>query len=178
MSRIGKLPVVMEQGVSATVAGRTITVKGPKGELAYTWNEGVDVALQDNSLVVTRASDDRRLRSLHGLTRSLINNMVIGVSKGFIRELEVNGVGFRAELKGDTLMLTVGFSNPAEYKLDPAVQAKVDKNNKITLTGTDKQKVGQAAADVRRIRPPEPYKGKGIKYVEEQIRRKVGKTTA
>ena len=178
MSRIGKQPIPIEKGVSANINGNTVTLKGPKGELSYNWNEGIEVAQGDNSILVTRKSDDRHKRSLHGLTRSLINNMMIGVTKGFTRGLEVNGVGFKAEARGRSVVLTVGFSNPVEYQLPNGVEATVDKNNKITLTGIEKQAVGQAAADIRAIRPPEPYKGKGIKYVEEKIKRKVGKTTA
>lgn len=178
MSRIGKQPISLVKGVSASISGNTVTLKGPKGEMSYSWVEGIDVIQQDDSIRVTRKSDDRHKRSLHGLTRSLINNMMIGVTQGYKRELEVNGVGFKAEIKGKSVFLTVGFSNPVEYQLPNNVEATVDKSNKITLTSIDKQAVGQAAADIRAVRPPEPYKGKGIKYVEEQIKRKVGKTTA
>lgn len=178
MSRIGKQPISLVKGVSASISGNTVTLKGPKGEMSYSWQEGIDVIQQDDSIQVTRKSDDRHKRSLHGLTRSLINNMMIGVTQGYKRELEVNGVGFKAEIKGKSVFLTVGFSNPVEYQLPNSVEATVDKSNKITLTSIDKQAVGQAAADIRAVRPPEPYKGKGIKYVEEQIKRKVGKTTA
>ena len=178
MSRIGKLPIALASGVEASISGQTISVKGPKGEQSYSWNEGISVTTQDNIIQVTRTADDRIGRSYHGLTRSLISNMVIGVSQGFSKMLEVNGVGYRAELEGNTIVLTVGFFNPVRYNLDPSLTATVDKNNRITISGIDKQKVGQAAAEIRRIRPPEPYKGKGIKYADEQIKRKVGKTTA
>ncbi len=178
MSRIGKQPVVLEKGVKAAVSGNTVTLKGPKGELSHTWRKGLSVALDDNKVLVKRDGDDRFSRSFHGLTRSLINNMAIGVSKGYTRELEVVGVGFKAVVQGDKILLTVGFTNPYQYKLPAGVSARIDKNNKITLTSIDKQKVGQAASEIRAIRPPEPYKGKGIKYAEEQIKRKVGKTSA
>ncbi len=178
MSRIGKQPIEMPKEVSASLAGNTITVRGPKGELSYTWNEGIAVEAKDNILHITRSSDSRFERSQHGLARTMINNMVIGVSQGYNRELEISGVGFRAEVQGDSIAVTVGFTNPAVYKLPKGVSAKVQKNTRIILESIDKQKVGMAASEIRAIRPPEPYKGKGIKYADEQIKRKVGKTTA
>lgn len=179
MSRIGKLPIELKDNATASVDGNTITVKGPKGETSYSWNKGIDVKLDGGSIQVTRAGDDRISRSLHGLTRSLIQNMVTGVTQGYTRGLEVNGVGYRVEQRGNTLVFTVGLFHPYEYEIPEGVSATVDtKNNKVALSSIDKQKVGQVAAEIRRIRPPEPYKGKGIKYVEEIIKRKVGKTSA
>lgn len=178
MSRIGKLPVVLDKGVTADISGNTITLKGPKGEMSHTWREGLSVAVEQNKVLVTRVEDDRHSRSFHGLTRSMISNIVTGVSSGYTRVLEVVGVGFKVEINNDLVVLSVGFTNPYQYKLPAGVTASVDKNNKITLAGIDKQKVGKAASEIRAIRPPEPYKGKGIKYAEEQIKRKVGKTSA
>ena len=178
MSRIGRLPIELKNGASANISDSTITVKGPKGELAYTWNEGVTISQDGDQLLVTRISDSRPHRSLHGLTRSLVQNMVDGVTNGYKRDLEINGVGFKAEVKGNSLFVTVGFTNPYEYPIPDGIEISVEKNTRISVTGIDKQKVGQAAAQIRAIRPPEPYKGKGIKYADEQLKRKVGKTTA
>ena len=177
MSRIGKKPVVIPAGVTVNVAeGNVVTVKGPKGELTYTFNAEMNIAVEGNVLTVTRPSDEAHHRALHGLTRTLISNMVEGVEKGFSKELEVNGVGMRAEKKGTQLVMRLGFSHEVIMDEIPGITVEVPSPNKIIIRGIDKQVVGQFAAEVRGKRPPEPYKGKGIKYSTEVIRRKVGKT--
>jgi large subunit ribosomal protein L6 len=179
MSRIGKQPIVLEKGITASISGKTITLKGPKGEQSYGWKPEVEVTHEDGTIKVQRQGDSKNQRAMHGLTRTLIYNMAVGVSQGYSKSLDIIGVGFKAESKGDTVELTVGFTNPYPYKLPAGVSASVaDKGTRLTVSGIDKQKVGQAAAEIRAVRPPEPYKGKGIKYVDEQIKRKVGKTTA
>ena len=176
MSRIGKKPVVIPAGVTVTVAeGNVVTVKGPKGELTNTFNAEMNINVEGNVLTVSRPTDEANHRALHGLTRTLISNMVEGVEKGFAKELEVNGVGYRAEKKGNQLVMRLGFSHEVIMEEIPGINIAVN-GNKITISGIDKQVVGQFAAEVRGKRPPEPYKGKGIKYVDEVIRRKVGKT--
>ena len=176
MSRIGKKPVVIPAGVTVTVAeGNVVTVKGPKGELTNTFNSDLMINIEGNVLTVSRPTDEANHRALHGLTRTLIANMVEGVEKGFAKELEVNGVGYRAEKKGNQLVMRLGFSHEVIMEEIPGITIEVN-GNKITVRGIDKQKVGQFAAEVRGKRPPEPYKGKGIKYTTEVIRRKVGKT--
>lgn len=176
MSRIGKKPVVIPAGVTVTVAeGNVVTVKGPKGELTNTFNADMKINVEGNVLTVSRPTDEANHRALHGLTRTLIANMVEGVEKGFSKELEVNGVGYRAEKKGNQLVMRLGFSHEVFVDEIPGINIEVN-GNKITIRGIDKQVVGQFAAEVRSKRPPEPYKGKGIKYVDEVIRRKVGKT--
>ena len=176
MSRIGKKPVVIPAGVTVTVAeGNVVTVKGPKGELTNTFNAEMNINVEGNVLTVSRPTDEAHHRALHGLTRTLINNMVEGVDKGFSKVLEVNGVGYRAEKKGNQLVMRLGYSHEVIMDEIPGITIAVD-GNKITVNGIDKQKVGQFAAEVRGKRPPEPYKGKGIKYTDEVIRRKVGKT--
>ena len=176
MSRIGKKPVVIPAGVTVNVAeGNVVTVKGPKGELTNTFNAEMNINVEGNVLTVSRPTDEAHHRALHGLTRTLINNMVEGVEKGFAKELEVNGVGYRAEKKGNQLVMRLGYSHEVIMDEIPGITIAVD-GNKITVNGIDKQKVGQFAAEVRGKRPPEPYKGKGIKYTDEVIRRKVGKT--
>ena len=177
MSRIGKKPVVIPAGVTVNVAeGNVVTVKGPKGELTYTFNAEMNIAVEGNVLTVTRPSDEAHHRALHGLTRTLISNMVEGVEKGFRKELEVNGVGMRAEKKGTQLVMRLGFSHEVIMDEIPGITVEVPAPNKIIVRGADKQVVGQFAAEVRGKRPPEPYKGKGIKYADEVIRRKEGKT--
>jgi len=178
MSRIGKLPIPLPKGVTANVKDQMVTVKGPLGQLSYSFLANVSVALEKDKIVVARHDDSRGGRSIQGLTRTLIYNMVTGVSKGYTRELDVSGVGYRAEVKSRVLVLTLGFSHPVELPLPPGVDCTVDKNTHIVLKSYDKARLGQFAADVRRVRPPEPYKGKGIKYTEEIIRHKVGKATA
>lgn len=173
MSRIGNKPIEVPKGVTVDV-GPAITVKGPKGQLQMDANPRVKLVQEDATLKCERADDSRESRAAHGLVRALVANMVHGVSQGFERKLEINGVGYRAEVSGKKLVLQLGFSHPIEYPLPEGVTASVDKNV-ITLAGIDKQVLGAVAADVRGFRPPEPYKGKGVKYVEERILRKVGK---
>ena len=176
MSRIGKKPVIIPANVTVNVAeGNVVTVKGPKGELTNTFNADMIINVEGNVLTVSRPTDEANHRALHGLTRTLIANMVEGVEKGFSKELEVNGVGYRAEKKGNDLVMRLGFSHEVIMKEIPGITIEVN-GNKITVRGIDKQVVGQFAAEVRGKRPPEPYKGKGIKYTNEVIRRKVGKT--
>ena len=176
MSRIGKKPVVIPAGVTVTIAeGNVVTVKGPKGELTNTFNTDMILNIEGNVLTVSRPSDEANHRALHGLTRTLIANMIEGVEKGFSKELEVNGVGYRAEKKGNQLVMRLGYSHEVFVDEIPGINIAVN-GNKITISGIDKQVVGQFAAEVRGKRPPEPYKGKGIKYTTEVIRRKVGKT--
>ena len=176
MSRIGKKPVVIPANVTVTVAeGNVVTVKGPKGELTNTFNKDMILNLEGNVLTVSRPTDEPNHRALHGLTRTLIANMVEGVEKGYSKELEVNGVGYRADKKGNQLVMRLGYSHEVIMDEIPGITVEVA-GNKITVKGIDKQAVGQFAAEVRSKRPPEPYKGKGIKYTTEVIRRKVGKT--
>ena len=176
MSRIGKKPVIIPANVTVNVAeGNIVTVKGPKGELTNTFNADMIINVEGNVLTVSRPTDEANHRALHGLTRTLIANMVEGVDKGFAKELEVNGVGYRADKKGNQLVMRLGFSHEVIMEEIPGITIEVN-GNKITIRGIDKQVVGQFAAEVRGKRPPEPYKGKGIKYVDEVIRRKVGKT--
>ena len=176
MSRIGKKPVVIPAGVTVNVAeGNVVTVKGPKGELTNTFNADMIINVEGNVLTVSRPTDEANHRALHGLTRTLISNMVEGVDKGYAKELEVNGVGYRAEKKGNQLVMRLGYSHEVFVDEIPGIHITVN-GNKITIAGIDKQVVGQFAAEVRSKRPPEPYKGKGIKYTTEVIRRKVGKT--
>lgn len=174
MSRIGKLPIIIPSGVEIKTKGKLVTVKGALGSLEYTLPEQITVELKDSELIVKRPSDHRTDRSLHGLARALIFNMVTGVSKGFEKTLIVEGVGYKAMPKGDLLVMTLGFSHPIEYKMPKGVSFTVVKNS-ITLKGIDKQAVGQTAAIIRDFRRVEPYKGKGIRYSDEQVRRKVGK---
>ncbi len=177
MSRIGKLPVEIPAGVEITVGeGNLITVKGPKGTLTRKMADDMNIAVEAGQIVVTRPSDLKRHKALHGLTRTLINNMVIGVTKGYEKVLEINGVGYRAAKSGKKLTLTLGYSHPVEMTDPEGIETVLEGQNKITVKGIDKEKVGQFAAEIRTKRPPEPYKGKGIKYADETIRRKVGKT--
>ena len=177
MSRIGKKPVVIPAGVTVEVAeGNVVTVKGPKGTLTNTFNADMIINVEGNVLTVSRPTDEANHRALHGLTRTLIANMVEGVDKGYSKELEVNGVGYRAEKKGNQLVMRLGFSHEVIMEEIPGITVEVPSPNKIIIRGIDKQVVGQFAAEVRGKRPPEPYKGKGIKYTTEVIRRKVGKT--
>jgi large subunit ribosomal protein L6 len=178
MSRIGKLPVVLPAGVKVHVTDGLVRVEGPKGKLERRVDPDATVAVEGSHVVVRRRDDSRRARSVHGLTQRLVANMVTGVSKGFTRVLEINGVGYRAEARGDALMLTLGYSHPIRFQLPPGVTAKVDRQVVITLEGADREMLGQAAAGLRELRPPEPYKAKGVKYAEERIRRKAGKAAA
>jgi large subunit ribosomal protein L6 len=174
MSRIGKQPVVLPKGVSVTLSADKIVVKGPKGQLERSQHPRVTIKQESGQLVFERDSDLPKARAAHGLMRALSANMVHGVSEGFQRQLEINGVGYRAEVSGTKLTLNLGYSHPIVYSLPAGVAAKVEKNV-ITLSGIDKEALGAAAANIRSFRPPEPYKGKGVKYMEERIQRKVGK---
>jgi large subunit ribosomal protein L6 len=176
MSRVGKKPIPIPDKIKITYTDRFLTVEGGKGKLSQTIHSAVDLNIEDGFMNVTMAVEDRSSRALQGMTRSLVANMITGVAQGFERNLEINGIGYRAELSGEQIILHVGYSNPVVFDLPDGISAIVEKNNNIKLFGIDKQKVGLAAAAIRRIRPPEPYKGKGIKYAEEHIRRKAGKT--
>ncbi len=176
MSRIGKQPIPVPSGVEVQIDGSTVTVKGPKGSLTQTFNEDMTLTLDDGVLAVTRPSDERTHRSLHGLTRTLLANMVAGVSEGFHKNLEIVGVGYRAELKGKDIQLALGFSHPVLVKAPEGITFEVPAPTKITVSGIDKQRVGQVAAEIRKWRKPEPYKGKGVRYEGEHVRRKLGKT--
>ena len=176
MSRIGKMPIAIPAGVTVDIAeNNKVTVKGPKGTLERVLPKEMDIKLEGTEVVVGRPNDLKKMKSLHGLTRTLINNMVIGVSTGYEKKLEVNGVGYKAAKQGKKLVLNLGFSHPVEMNDPDGIETVVDGNN-ITVKGIDKEKVGQFAAEIRDKRRPEPYKGKGIKYADETIRRKVGKT--
>ena len=174
MSRIGRAPIAIPAGVEVVVDGSTVTVKGAKGTLTRTMNSNITITKDGDTIAVTRPNDHKDNRSLHGLTRTLIANMIEGVSNGFKKELEINGIGYRAEVKGNTLVMKIGFSHDVNMEAPEGVTVEVN-GNKVTVSGADKQKVGQFAAEIREKRPPEPYKGKGIKYVDEYIRRKEGK---
>ena len=175
MSRIGKLPIAVPSGVTITVDPELITVTGSKGTLTQFTMPGVTVAQQDNEIIVTRKDDEPENRARHGLMRALLNNMVLGVTQGFEKKLEVNGVGFRVALAGSQLRMSLGFSHEVNYALPEGIQAKVEQNT-ITISGISKQQVGQVAAEIRALKKPEPYKGKGIKYADERIIRKSGKS--
>ena len=175
MSRIGKKPIAIPAGVEVKVNGNEVTVKGPKGTLTQTFNADRAIAVEGAEVIVTRPTDNKEHRALHGLTRTLIANMVEGVSNGYKKELEVNGVGYRAQKQGNNLVLNLGYSHQVIMPEVDGITIEVPNNNSIIISGADKQKVGQFAAEVREKRPPEPYKGKGIKYVGEYIRRKEGK---
>jgi large subunit ribosomal protein L6 len=175
MSRIGNAPITVPGGVDVKVDGAEVTVKGSKGTLARTFPDKVKVSVSDGVISVARFDDEHESRALHGLTRALLANMVIGVSDGFSKELQTVGVGYRAALKGKTLELQVGFSHPVLVDAPEGIEIEVPEPTKIVVSGIDKQQVGQVAADIRAVRPPEPYKGKGIRYVDEYVRRKAGK---
>ncbi len=175
MSRVGKLPVSIPSGVDITIGDAQIEVKGPKGSLDLATHSAIDIRVENNQAFVTPVDDSRIARQQHGLRRTLLANAVVGVTKGFDKSLEVIGVGYKVNVQGNTVVLNVGFSHPVNFPLPDGVQAKVD-NNKIIISGCDKQVVGEVAAQIRRVRPPEPYKGKGIKYSDETVRRKAGKS--
>jgi len=175
VSRIGKQPIPVPSGVEVTINGTEVTVKGPKGTLSQTFDSDMMIELEDGTITVKRPTDERRHRSLHGLTRTLISNMVIGVSEGFQKDLEIVGVGYRAALKGTDLDLSLGFSHPVIVTAEDGISFEVPAPTKISVRGIDKQRVGQIAAEIRKIRPPEPYKGKGVRYAGEHVRRKLGK---
>ena len=176
MSRIGKMPVAIPAGVTVTIADNVVTVKGPKGELKRAFSPAMIIEQKDGSIVVSRPNDLKENKALHGLTRTLINNMVVGVSEGYQKVLEVNGVGYRAAKAGKVLTLNLGYSHPVEMTDPEGIETVCDGQNKIIVKGINKEQVGQYAAEIRTKRPPEPYKGKGIKYETETIIRKVGKT--
>ena len=178
MSRIGRKPVVVPKGVTLQVDGSTVAVKGPRGELRRALHPDMEIALKDNQFTVARPSEEKRHKALHGLTRTLVQNMVEGVSKGFSKSLEIQGVGYKAEAKPYGVNLIVGFSHPVKYEAPKGIKISVDNNVMVKIEGADKELVGQVAAELRQVRPPEPYKGKGIRYVGEQVRRKAGKTGA
>ena len=177
MSRIGRMPIAIPAGVTVDIAeNNKVTVKGPKGTLERVLPTEMEIKVENNEVVVTRPNDLKKMKSLHGLTRTLINNMVVGVTNGYEKVLEVNGVGYKAAKQGKKLVLSLGYSHPVEMEDPEGVEAIVEGQNKIIVKGIDKEKVGQYAANIREKRQPEPYKGKGIKYADEVIRRKVGKT--
>jgi large subunit ribosomal protein L6 len=177
MSRIGKTPVTLPDKVKVSVTdGGQVTVEGPKGTLRWTLPKAISLSVEGNSATLTRTGEDRAVRALHGLARALVNNMVTGVSAGFRRDLEIQGVGFRAAVKGDKLDLNIGYSHPVLFPIPKEIKVAVTDNTKISVEGIDRQLVGQVAADIRAYYPPEPYKGKGIRYSDEQVRRKEGKT--
>lgn len=178
MSRIGKLPISLPEKVVLTQAEGTLSVQGPKGTLDLKVDPAVEVQVADGTVVVRRREESPRARAMHGLTRKLIANLVEGVSQGFSQTLEVSGVGYRAEVRDNALHLSLGFSHPVVFQLPPKIQARVERQTVIILEGVDKQLLGETAAAIRRLRPPEPYKGKGIRYSQEVIRRKAGKTAA
>ncbi|ODA44092.1 LSU ribosomal protein L6p (L9e) [Thermodesulfovibrio sp. N1] len=177
MSRIGRKPIQIPDGVEVKLDNNQIFVKGQKGQLTYTLPDGIGVNIENKTLIVTRRSDDNKQRALHGLARSLIANMITGVSQGFTRVLQIYGVGYRAQVSGDKIILNVGYSHPVEFKLPEGIKATVDdKQTTITLQGIDKQLLGQVSANIRAIRPPDAYKGKGIRFAEEVLKLKPGKT--
>ena len=176
MSRIGRLPIVVPSGVDVTVDGSNVTVKGPKGELALTVASPIEVKLEDGQLLVTRPDDERTSRSLHGLTRTLIANQIIGVTDGYSKGLEIVGTGYRVQAKGSSLEFALGFSHSITVDPPAGISFAVEGNNKLTVHGIDKQAVGEVAANIRKLRKPEPYKGKGVRYAGEVVRRKAGKS--
>ena len=178
MSRIGRMPIEIPAGVTVTYDNHHMNVKGPKGELSRDLHPDMNITVEGNTITVTRPSDDKNHRSLHGLTRALVANMVTGVSEGFTKTLEINGVGYRAQKKGKEITFNLGFSHPVAMTDPEGIETEMDGQNIIIVKGIDKEKVGQYAAEIRELRKPEPYKGKGIKYADEVIRRKVGKTGA
>ena len=176
MSRVGRLPVEVPSGVEVTIVGSHVKIKGPKGEMEFEFSPEIEISFADGQIAVKRPSDAREMRSLHGTTRALIQNMVTGVTDGFQKELQLVGVGYRANMEGKNLVLNVGYSHPVEVVPPDGITFEVgDRNQQVFISGIDKQSVGQVAADIRKVRPPEPYKGKGIRYKDEYIRRKAGK---
>jgi large subunit ribosomal protein L6 len=176
MSRIGRMPIPVPQGVTVDIHKSSVRVKGPKGEISRDFDPDMQINLKDNQIVIQRPTDHRRHRALHGLTRALLNNMVLGVSQGFTRQLQIEGVGYRAELQGKNLVLNVGYSHPVVIEPPADISFEVERGNRVLrVSGIDKELVGEIAARIRRVRPPEPYKGKGIRYSGEYVRRKAGK---
>jgi large subunit ribosomal protein L6 len=178
MSRIGRLPVPVAAGVKVDVSGRTVNVKGPKGSLTQELPGGIDAEVADGKIVVKRRDDSKPQRALHGLVRALLNNAVVGVTQGFSKELEIQGVGYRAQVAGSNVSLTLGYTHAIEFPIPSGIQIAVEKQTKLTVTGIDRQQVGHVAAKIRSLRPPDVYKGKGVRYVNEQVRKKAGKTGA
>lgn len=176
MSRVGKQPVAIPKGVTVSIADDTVMVKGPKGELKQLITGQVQAAVNDGAIVLSRLEESRQARASHGLMRALVKNMVVGVTTGFEKKLEIQGVGFRAEVKGNTLVLNIGYSHPVEYAIPEGIKIAVDKNVNLSIQGIDRQQVGQVAAVVRKFRQPDHYKGKGIRYVGENVRIKAGKS--
>jgi large subunit ribosomal protein L6 len=176
MSRIGRMPIPIPRGVTVDIHKNSVRVKGPKGEISRDFDPDMQINLEDNQIVIQRPTDHRRHRALHGLTRALLNNMVVGVSQGFTRQLQIEGVGYRAELQGKNLVLNVGYSHPVVIEPPADISFEVERGNRVlSVSGIDKELVGEMAARIRRVRPPEPYKGKGIRYAGEYVRRKAGK---
>jgi len=178
MSRIGKKPVDIPKGVEVNIQNSVFSAKGPLGQLEYSVPDGISVEVQESSIVITRATEQKRHRALHGLVRSLVDNMVTGVSAGFTKSLEIVGIGYRAKMEGTVLNLAVGYSHPVNFLAPEGITIDVEGQNKVIVKGIDKQQVGQVAANIRKVRKPEPYKGKGIRYSDEVVRKKVGKTAA
>ena len=176
MSRIGKAPITVPSGVDVAVEGQQVTIKGPRGTLSHTVDRPIAVVVDDGVLSVTRPDDERENRALHGLSRSLLNNLVLGVSQGYERKLEIHGVGYRVQLQGTTLVFALGYSHPVRVDAPDGITFTVESPTRFAVAGIDKQQVGQVSANIRRLRRPDPYKGKGVRYAGEQIRRKVGKT--
>ena len=176
MSRIGKIPVIVKQGVKVDIKESEVQIEGPKGKLSMKYRPEITIELKDGSVVVTRSGENKRIRSLHGLYRNLINNMMTGVTDGFKRVLVINGVGYRAEKKGNIILFNLGYSNPIEYPIPQGVTIDIEANNRVVVSSIDKERLGQICSEIRKLRLPEPYKGKGIKYEDEHIRKKVGKT--
>jgi large subunit ribosomal protein L6 len=176
MSRIGKLPIPVPSGVDVTIEGQRVSVKGPKGTLAHTVAEPITVERADGVLEIKRPDDERRSRALHGLTRSLVNNLVVGVTQGYEKKLEIHGVGYRVLLKGSDLEFSLGYSHPVKVTPPEGITFVVENQTRFSVQGIDKQRVGEVAANIRKLRKPDPYKGKGVRYADEKIRRKVGKT--
>ena len=176
MSRINKKPIEIPTGVTITINGDVVTVKGPKGELTRSFNSDIEIKVEENVINLSRPSESKEHRSIHGTTRSLLANMVEGVSKGFEKSLELIGVGYRAQMQGKKLVLSVGYSHPVEFEPEEGVEVEVPSNTKVIVKGINKERVGALAANIRQVRPPEPYKGKGIRYEGEVVRRKEGKT--
>jgi large subunit ribosomal protein L6 len=176
VSRVGQMPITVPTGVDVTIKGSHVRVKGPKGQMEHIFPAAMEISLKDGIVSIQRSSDERTHRALHGMTRALINNMVTGVSTGFEKVLEINGVGYRAEMAGNNLVLHVGYSHPVEIEPPEGISFELDnRTRQIKVMGYDKQSVGHIAANIRKVRPPEPYKGKGIKYLDERLRRKAGK---
>jgi len=177
VSRIGKLPITVPAGVEVDIDGKKVKVKGPKGELQRTFTPVVDIQMEESQIIVTRSSDEKTARALHGTTRAVLQNMITGVSEGFTKTLEIQGVGYKADMEGEKLVINVGFSHPVVVEPPSGIKFDVtEKNRFIVINGSNKEDVGQVASDIRKIRPPEPYKGKGIRYLGERVRRKAGKS--